>query len=482
MRLSRALWSGIAVAALAAAVALCGQFGLPTASAEAASPELAVYNDGIALVKEVRTLSLDEGTQQITISDVAALLDPTSVHFASLTDPTGTIVLEQNFEYDLVGPERLLSKYVDQEIQLVTTDGTTYAGTLLSGTGDIILQNSEGGITVVSRGQVRDFSFPSLPEGLITRPSLVWLVDSAESGEQDVQITYLTSGIYWRSDYVLLLAQDGATLDLDGWVTLDNRSGGTYEEAKLKLIAGDINRVYGDMGGEVYAVEQEMATPSADMVDERGFFEYHLYEVQRPVTVKDNQTKQIEFVHAAGVPATTFYVYQGSLGYYYWGGLETDPYYGADTGVTTVSTMLSFNTGEEGANAQLPEGIIRVYQEDVDGSALLLGEDSISHTPKGEDVELYVGNAFDIVGERVQTDFTLIGDDTIEETYEIRLRNHKSTDVEVRVEETLYRWSDWEIIDETAEHTVVDSQTVEWRLAVPADGEATLTYTVRYEW
>ncbi|MHB0874490.1 MAG: DUF4139 domain-containing protein [Anaerolineae bacterium] len=481
MRLKRMLSSGMLVSALVAAVSLCGQSAAPAASAQDGGPELAVYNQGVALVKDVRTLPLEAGTQLVTITDVAAQLDPTSVHFASLTDPAGTTVLEQNFEYDLVGPERLLSKYVDQQIQLVTTDGTRYAGTLLSGSGDIILRDDGGGITVINREQVRDFSFPSLPDGLITRPSLVWLLDASQAGDQDVQITYLTGGISWQANYVLLLAQDGNTLDLDGWVTLDNQSGATYENARLKLVAGDINRVETESAGAAYDVAKEMAAPEA-MVDERGFFEYHLYEVLRPVTVKDNQTKQIEFVEATAVPAETFYVYDGAAGYYFWGGMQSDPSYGADTGVTQVRTMLSFATGEEGIDAQLPQGVIRVYQEDVDGSALLLGEDSIAHTPKGENVELYVGDAFDIVGERVQTDYTLIGNSAAEESYQITLRNHKTEDIEVRVVERLYRWSDWEITEETAAHTDVDSQTIEWRLPVPANGEVVLTYTVRYDW
>ena len=446
-------------------------------------PEIAVYNQGVALVKETRDLELGQGVQSVTITDVAGQLDPTSVHFRSLTDPEGTVVLEQNFEYDLVGPERLLSKYVDQQIQVITQDGTTYQGTLLSGTQDLILQDAGGRVVVVRRDNVRDFSFPSLPEGLITRPSLVWLVDSAAGGAQDVEIAYLTNGISWQANYVVLLAQDGAALDLNGWVTLNNRSGATYTDAHLKLIAGDINRAVQDtargMVKEAYAMPAATAAPQ---VEERGFFEYHLYEVQRPVTIKDNQQKQIEFVKAIAVPAEKFFVYDGARGWYFYGGLVTDQGYGADTGNTTVQTMLSFKTDEEGVDAQLPRGVVRVYQEDVDGSPLLVGEDNINHTPKGEEVQLYVGDAFDIVGERVQTDFRRPGDRSLEESYRITLRNHKEEAVEVRVTEPMFRWSEWEIIQETAEHTKLDAQQVEWRVQIPADGETTIEYTVRYRW
>jgi len=474
---------------LLAVVAVSGAFG-PRALAEkvlaqGTGPELAVYNQGIALVKEARTLTLAQGVQPVTITDVAAQIDPTSVHFKSLTDPAGTTVLEQNFEYDLVGADKLLSKYVDQPIQLITNDGAAYEGALLNGSGDIILQDKDGQVLVVNRGSVRDFTFPKLPEGLITRPSLVWLVDAQEAGEQRAEITYMTNGIGWQANYVLLLARDDQTLDLNGWITLDNHSGATYRDAKLKLIAGDINQVRQGQPEQVYKVMAEVAAPTPQ-VAERGFFEYHLYEVQRPVTIKDNQTKQIEFVTATGVPAEKFFVYDGAQGYSFWGGLQTDPGYGADTDVKQVKTMLQFDTGEEGVNAQLPKGVVRVYQADVDGSALLVGEDIIEHTPKDENVRLYIGDAFDIVGERIQTNFAQLGDKTIEESYEITVRNHKAEAVQVRVVEHLYRWSDWEIVaesaEESAEHTRLDAQTVEWRLDVPADGEAKVTYTVRYRW
>jgi len=465
--------------AVASYLALSG--GPRAAVAQETGPELAVYNQGVALVKDTRTLTLDSGTQLITISDVAAQIDPTSVHFRSLTDPAGTIVLEQNFEYDLVGVDKLLSRYVDQQVQVITNDGTTYGGTLMSGSGDIILQDAEGRILVISRSQVRDFSFPSLPDGLITRPSLVWLLDATQAGQHEAEITYMTSGISWQANYVLLLAEDGQSLDLSGWVTLDNRSGATYTDAKLKLIAGDINRVQPEYKAD-YAVGEAMPTAAAAPMEERGFFEYHLYEVQRPVTVRDNQTKQIEMVTAADVAALKFYVYEGNPGYTFWGSPEPDPTYGASTGVTAVRTFIEFSTGEDGANAQLPAGVVRVYQNDVDGSALLVGEDSIGHTPKDETVQLYVGDAFDIVGERVQTDFRQIGTDIVEESYEITLRNHKEEDVQVRVMERLFRWSDWDVIEESAPHTKLDSETVEWRLDVPAGGEATVTYTVRYKW
>ncbi|HFD38254.1 MAG TPA: DUF4139 domain-containing protein [Anaerolineae bacterium] len=331
---------------------------------------------------------------------------------------------------------------------------------------------------------MKEFTFPALPEGLITRPTLVWQVEAAQGGSQDVEVTYLTNGVNWQATYNVILADDEKSLDLTGWVTLDNQSGTSYRDAKLKLIAGDIHRAptrgYAD---EVPAYKAMEAAP-APPVEERAFFEYHLYEVQRPVTVKDRQTKQIEFATASDVPADKFFVYDGSQTRF-WGYYEplSDPSYGIATN-KKVMVMIEFDNSEEaGLGIPLPKGTLRVYKNDVDGSTLLIGEDAIDHTPKDETVRLYIGDAFDIVGERVQTDFKV---DTnkrrMDEAFEITLRNHKDEDVEVRVVEHLYRWSEWQILESSQEYDKKDSQTIEFRVPVKANGEAVVTYTVRYEW
>ncbi|MCP4211910.1 MAG: DUF4139 domain-containing protein, partial [Halieaceae bacterium] len=280
------------------------------------------------------------------------------------------------------------------------------------------------------------------------------------------------------------LAEDNKSLDLNGWVTLDNRSGATYKDARLKLVAGDINRVSAGKGGAFDMVMGEaVSLPArpAEEVEQREFFEYHLYEVQRPVTVKDNQTKQVEFVTASDVDAQKEFVYDGSIPFMGYGPIY-DPGYGS-TGNSKIKVQLSFNTGEEGVDAQLPRGTVRMYQADIDGSPLLIGEDQIDHTPKGEDVTLDIGEAFDLVGERKQTDFKRIGDNVVEETYEIELRNQKESEaVEIRVVEHLSRGADWEIISAAPdEYTKADSNTIEWVVSVPAKGSATIVYTVRYE-
>ncbi len=478
-------WAAVATTlVLLGTTALSGGLGASQAEAQGEGLELAVYNQDLALVKDPRRLDLSAGLNEVRFGDVAAQIDPTSVHFRSLTDPDGTIVLEQNYEYDIVNSAKMLNKYVDMEIGVVTEDGQEYSGTLLSGHDDVILQDDNGQVKVIRLERIKEFEFPALPEGLITRPTLVWQVETAQGGSQDVEVTYLTHGMNWQADYIVVLADNDQSIDLDGWVTLDNHSGASYSDAKLKLIAGDIHRAPTDG----YVVEKEMAfgageAPAAQ-VEERSFFEYHLYEIQRPVTVKDQQTKQIEFVTGRDVPAEKFFVYDGAQMYFpgYYQPID-DPSYGTASN-KKVMVMLEFKNGEdEGLGVPLPKGTLRVYKKDVDGSTLLIGEDAIDHTPKDEQVRLYIGDAFDVVGERVQTDFKAEYDeDWIEESYEITLRNHKSEDIEVRVVEHMFRWTEWKILEESHEHIKTDARTIEYRVPVEAGGETQVTYTVRYEW
>ncbi|MER2600488.1 MAG: DUF4139 domain-containing protein [Caldilineales bacterium] len=467
--------------------------GGPAAAAPAQSEdktvELTVYNQNVALVSETRPVTLKSGLNEVVYSDVAAQIDATSVSFKSLTDPEGTAVLEQNFEYDLVGSARLLEKYIDQEIVVQTQDSKTYTGTLLSAADNVILQDAAGAVTLLKQDQIRNIDFPALPAGLRTRPSLVWQISAQQAGVHEAAVTYLTNGLGWRADYVLLLNEDSSAFDLNGWVTLDNHSGASYTNAKLKLVAGDINQVVAQP--EVvrdYMMAEATAMP-APAVEQRKFFEYHLYQITRPVTVRDNQTKQIEFVSAPQVRSTRFYVYNGAMGFYGFGyGPIADASYGAQTGNNDVSTVLEFRTdADSNLETQLPAGRVRLYQQDTDGSALLVGEDEIDHTPKNETVRLTVGNAFDIKGERVQTAYKALGDSGAQESFRITLRNHKDEAVEVRVVEPLYRWSEWSIESETvdgkpAEHSKLDAQQAEWRITVPANGEAVLEYTVQYRW
>ncbi|HYO89970.1 MAG TPA: DUF4139 domain-containing protein [Candidatus Limnocylindrales bacterium] len=455
----------------------------PVPPGERQGVALTIYNQGTGLVQDRRLFTFAPGENLLNFTDVAAQIDPTSVQFNSVTDPSGTTVLEQNYAYDLVNSLALLNRYIDQRIEVHANNGTLYAGILLSGQGgDIILRADDGQVVVLPFAAVEDMRFPDLPGGLITRPTLRWLLQSAAGGDQQVELTYLTGGLTWTADYTVLLAADNSNLNLNGWVTLNNTSGATFTDALVKLIAGDVNRLpEPQMRAEAMMLDALPVTGGASGVEERNFSEYHLYEIQRPVTVADNETKQVEFVTATGVPANTFYVYNGSGPFYGYGSPISDQYYG-QSGITNVQTYLEFSTAEEdGVGAALPAGRIRVYQEDVDGAALLIGENQIDHTPMGEDIQLFLGNAFDLVGERTQTNFNQIARNVIEETYEIRLRNRKdSGTVEIRVPETLFRWSDWEIVNSSDPYTKVNSNSIEFRASVEPGQERVITYTVRY--
>jgi hypothetical protein len=478
----RKIFLGIILLAL-----LLGSLSLASAQETGDTPErdsvaVTIYNQGTALIQDRRTFSFTTGENLINFTDVASSIDPTSVNFKSITDPLGTRVLEQNYVFDLVGAYALLQRYVDESIRVTSNDGTLYEGRLLSGSGEIILQTSDGGVVVISQTEVRDIQFPSLPEGLITRPTLRWLINSENGGEQQVELTYLTTGINWSADYNILLNTDNSALDLNGWVTINNSSGTAYPSALVKLVAGDVNRVSTEPIMDRDLIVEEQALGGADgNVAQREFFEYQLYEISRSVTIGNNETKQVEFVTGASVPANTFFVYDGSYPFYGYGGIYTDQFYG-QTAVTDVQNFLEFSTDEEGGlGADMPAGRIRVYQEDADGAALLIGENFIDHTPEGEEVEIYLGNAFDLVGERVQTDFKLIGTNVVEETYEIHLRNNKEEEtVQIRVPERLTRGANWEILSSSMPYEKTNAFTIEFRADVPPEEEVVISYTVRY--
>ena len=457
----------------------------PLAEAERQSVAVTVYNQGSALVRDVRIFDLAQGTSTVDFRDVAAQIDATSVNFQSMTDPDGTRVLEQNYIYDLVGIEALIERYIDETLSVTTMDGTIYTGQLLSGAGgNIILQLEDGSVVVLSIATARDVRFPNLPDGLITRPTLRWLVNTAEAGPQEVELTYLTYGMSWTADYNIVLGDASDSLDLTGWVTVNNTSGTRFEDAQLKLVAGDVNRIQPQAvrRDEFYAEDDVALSDAApEPVAQRELFEYQLYEINRPVTLNDNETKQVEFVAGADVPANRYFVYDSLPRYYNYFVSDRDAW---RTGITDVQTYLEFTTDEEGGlGADLPAGRVRVYQRDIDGAALLIGENTISHTPQGETIELFLGNAFDLVGERTQTDFTAVSQNRIEESFEIRLRNRKDTEaVEIRVPERLFRWSNWEIVDASADYTQVDSNTIEFRATVEPGEERVITYTVVYTW
>jgi len=443
---------------------------------------------GYAIVKEWRRLNLKRGRNIFKFQDVANLIDPTTVSFKSLTDPENTLVLEQNFEYDLVSTEKLLAKYIDKKIILEKEDDRGMA----TGRKEATLLSAQGGNVVEMDGQIHlnpagRIILPELPEGLITRPTLVWLLEADKEGSHLTKVTYETKGLGWHSDYIVIAKEGDRALDLSGWVTIDNKSGATYKDAQLKLVAGDVHRapepdrVYERRYKALAAVESE-----GSGFAEKSFFEYHLYTLGRPSTLSDNSIKQLElFRPVLDVPAKKIFLYYGNPGrYYFFSSPQTDRNLGTQSN-KKVDIYLSFKNDEySGLAIPLPAGRVRVYKEDPDdGSLEFIGEDAIDHTPKDEEVLLKLGSAFDIVGERKQTDFKVDNDrDWMEESFEIALRNHKQEDVEVTVKENLFRWVNWEITENSHPYEKIDSRTIHFKVKAPKDEEVKITYTVKYTW
>ena len=447
---------------------------------------------GFALVRVDRELAIPRGRGTIQFQDVAALIDPTTVKFLSLTDPEGTKVLEQNFQFDLVSQDKLLSRYVDRGISVEQQSGDgvkLVEGTLVSSNDGLVIRGSDGQIHALR--QWNSIRFGELPGGLITRPTLEWDVVSGRGGTQEARVSYQTGGITWWADYNLVFTPgadaNSGSVDVGAWVSLLNQSGARYQDAKLKLIAGDVNRVQEPR--LLRAKMQDMVAMEAASApagfEEKAFFEYHMYTLGRPATLPNNSTKQIELFDAATrVPARKRLVYDGTAGMGFYGGLVQEPEYGPGSN-KQVDVFLTFrNDRNSGMGMPLPAGRMRVSQQDkADGSLEFIGEDAIAHTPKDEDVRVRLGKAFDVVGERRQTDFMVNTKGRVmEEAFEIKLRNHKDQAVEVVVHESLYRWNTWQLVQQSQPFDKKDAQTIEFPVKIAADGEATVTYRVRYTW
>jgi hypothetical protein len=448
---------------------------------------------GFALVRLDRELQIPRGRGTIQFTDVAALIDPTTVKFLSLTDPDGTKVLEQSFQFDLVSQDKLLSRYIDRNVTVEQQSGDGVKlidGTLVSSNDGLVIRGADGRIHALREWS--NVSFGELPGGLITRPTLEWDVVSGRGGMQDVRVSYQTSGITWWTDYNLVFTEgadaNSGFVDVGAWVSLLNQSGARYQDARLKLIAGDVNRAQPPpqvLRQKVYEMSAMDAAAAPPGFEEKAFFEYHLYTLGRPATIPNNSTKQIElFDMATRVPARKKLVYYGGdLGGFY-GGPMLDRELGPSSN-TEVDVWLTFrNDKDSGMGMPLPAGRIRVSQQDkADGSLEFIGEDVIKHTPKDEDVRVKLGTAFDVVGERRQTDFVVNTKGRVmEEAFEIKVRNHKDQAVEVVVRENLYRWSQWSLLEQSQPSEKKDARTIEFPVKVAADGEAVITYRVRYTW
>lgn len=450
---------------------------------------------GWAVVKVRRKLALKEGLNIVRFQDVASAIDATTVLVTSLTDPKNTSVAEQNYEYDLVNSNKIMQKYIDRPVAALTEGGEVRGDLLSFDAGNLILKTEDNAhpLRVLARGQnVRELRFSALPEGLITRPTLVWHLNAKKAGDHILQATYHANQIGWKADYTATLSADETTLDLSAWVTMNNRSGATYSDAKLKLIAGDIHRVLTPQQRaqmQQYATNESARLSSKPHFEEKSFFEYHLYTLERPVTLADNSEKQIElFPPVSAIPFNKHLVYYGGRGMYnyqrYGGQPNQDRNFGTTTN-TKVDIYLEFkNEKQSGLGIPLPAGRVRVYKRDPEDKAMeFVGEDEVDHTPKDEELRLRMGSAFDVTAERRQTAFDArYNEHILTESFEIKVRNHKKEDIKVDVQEDMYRWINWEITESTQKHDKFTSQRAIFPLKVKKNGETVLTYTVRYTW
>lgn len=472
---------------VAAMIPLTCSIAQDTASGRKAV-QLTVYNQNFALVKDVRTVDLKKGITSIELEDVAARIDPTSVLFKSLTAPNSVTILEQNYQYDLISPDNILNKSVGQRVRFTRFNDKGEpipdSGVLLNPpkNGGITIRTDDGRIVLNPTGQI---SLDRMPEGLHPRPTLNWLLQCDRDGRHEAEISYITEGVNWRADYVALVNKDDTALDLSGWVTLTNESGATYENAKLTLVAGDVRRVTEvarDRFPEGYGGIMAKAAPQ---FEEKPFFEYHIYTMQRPTTIRDNETKQLSLLNVANVPVKKEFIYDGRGNWWrswWYPGRVGEPGGGYDTSdYHKVNVVLEFkNSKENNMGMPLPKGTVRVYKLDDTGSQQFVGEDTIDHTPRDEKVRLYIGDAFDVVGDYKRTNYEKISNRAIEESFEVKIRNHKDSPVEVKVVDHV--WADWKVVRSSHEYVKKDAQTIEFPVRVPQNGEVTVTYTIRVQW
>jgi len=434
--------------------------------------EVTIYNSNLGLVKDQRLVKLGSGLQELQFMDVAAQIIPTSVSIKSLTGTNPFLILEQNYEYDLLSPRKLLDKYVGKEVKLFSKNPYSEREEMVSAT---LLANNENqpvfqigrDVTFNHPGRIL---FPEIPKDLISKPTLIWLLNNQTTTPQTIEALYLTNGLNWKSDYVLVLNEHDSQAGLSGWVTIDNKSGAPYHNTRLKLVAGDIHRVKEEVlrPKKLMAAAREAPAPQ---FKEDSLFEYHIYTLERKTTLKENQTKQISLLNVQQIPVKKEYIYQGSQ--YYYRSKQGEMLSNQKIGVFIQLT----NSKENQLGMPLPKGTVRAYKRDGEGSLQLVGEDSIDHTPKNEKIRLKLGEAFDLKAERKQMSWEKLASDTYESAYEISLRNHKKEDVVIRVIEPLP--GDWKVLENSHPFTKLDASTLAFDVPVPKDQEKKLTYRVR---
>jgi hypothetical protein len=423
---------------------------------------ITAYNENLGFITERRRMRLAKGLSTIEVTDIPALIDPTSVHFTA--GNTGVRLVEQNFQFDLADADRILKRYLDRPIEAAVKEGALKLGVLLSyDEQTLVLRSEEGEVSLVRRSEVVDVRLPKLPDGLRARPTLLWLIESDAACEEVQEFSYLTGGIAWHAEYAAITGEDDAEVELAAWISLENRSGASFCDARLQLMAGNVHRV-APPRFPLHEQDDMKLVMSAAMgqVREETLFEYHLYSLDRIVTVADRETKQLALFSGLRTPVTKTYRYEG--------GRHS----------RNVEVFLGLENRESlGLGFPLPAGKVRSYKKDSSGHRHFIGEDTIQHTPLGEKLTLKVGTSFDVVGERKVLSAQRRSKETAVEEIEVRIRNRKQQPIEVTARETL--WSHWRIMTATHEYTPRSANCVDFKLVVPADGEEVLTFAYRYD-
>jgi hypothetical protein len=439
-----------------------------------------IYNDDLALIKDQRKVALDNGLNHLAWRDVSARMRPETALLRNLGAAKGFSLLEQNFDFDLLTPAKLLEKYVGKQVTVIKTNPATGAetrevATVLATTGGTVLKFADH----IETGVPGRLAFAAVPDNLRDQPTLVMSVLNPNAGAQTLELSYLTGGLSWRADYVAELSDNDTRMDLNGWVTLTNQSGARFPNAKLQLVAGDVNRVREQMRPSAMAVRRDkgMVAEAAPMAQE-NLFEYHLYTLNRPTTLAEQQTKQVALLSATQIPVIKTLELRGAA-YYYQGS------YGDLGQKLKASVYVTFDNKGGGLGVPLPKGVMRLYAKDSAGNAQFIGEDSIDHTPKNETVRLKMGEAFDVTADRKQTDFQKLSGSgkfnyVSESAYQITLKNAKNQPVVVNVFEPMP--GDWQVLSESSPHSKESASTAQWKISVPAGGKAMLTYRVRVKY
>ncbi len=450
-----------------------------TTSSDQVDLAVTVYNSNIALVRDVRQIDLPRGEFRLRFMDIAASINPATVHFRSLTEPGRLGVIEQNYEYDLLEPQKLLQKYVGREVTLVRArqeSGTTkleeVKATLLAfNSGPVWKIGNE----IVTGMAADSYRFAELPENLYSRPTLLWSLENAGTRRHKVEASYLAGNMSWNADYVLTVSRDDKSADLDGWVTLVNNSGAAFKNAKLQLVAGDVHRLTEEYRRDADALRSPAGAASKAQMAQEAFSEYHLYTLGRRTSIFDKESKQISLLNATSVSVEKVFVVEGQQSYY------RNAQHPGSPLKDKVQVYFKFKNDEKsGLGMPMPAGAVRVYQADSRGGVQFVGEDRITHTPKDESLSLHIGDAFDVVCERKQTDFRRLSDRLYEMEFEITLRNHKDAAITVEVNEPI--GGDWEMLQSSHKWIKTDAWAARFQVPVEKDGTSVLKYRIRARW